>query len=102
MDKREKPDFRNSIKESISAVESLAQSITGKPKATLGDALKILEQKHNLHPALKSGFLSIYGYTSNADGIRHALQDESNLTAHDAKFFLLSCTSFINYLKTKI
>lgn len=102
MGNRDNPDYRNSIKESISAVESIAKLISGKPKATLGEALRVLEAKHNLHPALARGFENIYGYTSNADGIRHALIDESSLNANDAKFFLLSCTSFINYLKTKI
>jgi len=100
---RAKPDYRNSIKESISAVESLAQHIVGKSNATLGDALKILEKSHNLHPSLKEGFIKLYGYTNNEDGIRHAIFDkEPDLTIHDAKFFLLSCTSFINYLKTKL
>ena len=99
---RKSPDYRNSIKESISAVESLAKIIVHTPKASLGDALKALESKGELHPALKQSFLSLYGYTSNADGIRHAMLDEPNLSAADAKFFLLSCTSFINYLKSKI
>ena len=40
---RQNPDYRNSIKESISAVESLVQSITGNPKATLGQALNVIE-----------------------------------------------------------
>lgn len=102
MSNRENPDYRNSIKESISAVESLAKAITDKPKATLAEALKILESSKKLHPALKSSFLSLYGYTSDEEGIRHAMLNEPNLTAHDAKFFLLSCTSFINYLKSKI
>lgn len=34
---RKNPDYRNSIKESISAVESMARIITGNPKATLGE-----------------------------------------------------------------
>jgi len=99
---KKNPDFRNSIKESISAVESMAQYITGNSKSTLGEALKSLEKNNTLHPALTKGFLSIYGYVSDADGIRHAILEETTLTVHDAKFFLLSCTSFINYLKTKI
>ena len=37
------PDYRNSIKESISAVEALCIAVTGDPKATLGQALKTLE-----------------------------------------------------------
>ena len=96
---REEPDYRNSIKESISAVECMARIVSGEPKATLGDALKPLEKK-GLHKALKGGFSKLYGYTNDADGIRHAMMDKPNLTAADARYFLLSCTSFINYLKT--
>lgn len=36
------PDYRNSIKESISAVESLAKHLVGNPSATLDGALKVL------------------------------------------------------------
>lgn len=102
MSDREKPDYRNSIKESISAVESLAKVISGKPKATLGEALKVLEVSNKIHPALKESFLKLYGYTSDEGGIRHAMLVEPNITSDDARFFLLSCTSFINYLKSKI
>jgi hypothetical protein len=99
---RKNPDYRNSIKESISAVESLARILTKNEKATLGDALKLLERSKALHPALREGFSKLYGYTSDAQGIRHAMLDEPNLTAADAKFFLLSCTTFINYLKAQV
>ena len=34
------PDYRNSIKESISAVESICRILTEKPKATLGESCK--------------------------------------------------------------
>ncbi len=99
---RKNPDYRNSIKESISAVEGMAKIVTENPKATLGDALKALEKNKELHPALKNGFSSLYGYTSDAGGVRHAMLEEPDITAADAKFFLLSCTSFVNYLKSKI
>jgi hypothetical protein len=99
---RDNPDYRNSIKESISAVESLARSIADKPQATLGDALKAIEGTGRLHPALKEGFSKLYGYTSDQGGIRHAMLSEPNITAAEAKFFLLSCTSFVNYLKAKL
>ncbi|MDF5736464.1 MULTISPECIES: AbiJ-NTD4 domain-containing protein [unclassified Nostoc] len=102
MSDKENPDYRNSIKESISAVKSLAKAITGKPKATLGEALKVLEVSNKLHPALKNSFLNLYGYTSDEGGIRHAMLTEPDLTIADAKYFLLSCTSFTNYLKSKI
>lgn len=98
---RESPDYRNSIKESISAVEAVSELIAKNPKATLGQALNVIEKKVCLHPALKSAFSSLYGYTSSADGIRHALLDEPNLTFDDAKFILVSCSAFVNYLIAK-
>ena len=100
--KRENPDYRNSIKESISAVESMARIISGNPKAMLTDALKAIEKKGLLHKALKDGFIKLYGYTSDAGGIRHAMLEEPKLTAADARYFLLSCTAFVNYLKAQL
>jgi len=98
---RKNPDYRNSIKESISAIESMCSIITGNPKSTLGQALKEIEKSNELHPALKSGFSNLYGYTSDADGIRHKLLDEDSIKQEDAKFMLVSCSAFVNYLIQK-
>jgi hypothetical protein len=98
---RKSPDYRNSIKEAISAVESYCSILTGSPKSTLGQALKQIEKDNNIHPALKSSFSSLYGYTSDADGIRHALLDDDSLNQEDAKFMLIACSAFINYLRQK-
>lgn len=99
---REKPDFRNSIKESISAVEAYCVILTNDPKATLGKALTKIEKEMKLHSGLKSAFSSLYGYTSDSGGIRHSLlEDDVEITFEDAKFMLVSCSSFINYLKSK-
>jgi len=98
---RKSPDYRNSIKESISAVEAICNLITKEENATLGQALKKIEDKVDLHSALKKAFSSLYGYTSDADGIRHALLDEPNLDFEDAKFMLVSCSTFVNYLVIK-
>jgi hypothetical protein len=95
---RQKPDYRNSIKESISAVEAFVKIKTGSDKGTLGQLLKSVQ----LHSALQAAFSSLYGYTSDKDGIRHALMGEENLTTADAKFFLVSCSAFINYLQEKL
>lgn len=102
LSRRDTPDYRNSIKESISAVESMARELIGNKSATLADALSELEKKSKLHPALKRGFAAIYGYTSDEGGIRHGMLDEPNLGPSDAKYFLISCATFINYLKAKI
>lgn len=55
-----------------------------------------------LHKALKTGFSSLYGYASDAEGIRHAMLDESKLSFSDAKYMLVSCSAFVNYLIGKI
>lgn len=98
---RKSPDYRNSIKESISAVESLSKIISNQPKATLGPALNAVESKTKLHSVLKEAFQKLYGYTSDAQGIRHALMDEPTLDAEDSKFMLVSCAAFVNYLVVK-
>jgi hypothetical protein len=98
---RGNPDYRNSIKESISAVESLCIIISKDPKATLGKALKLIEEKIGLHEALKKGFSSIYGYTSDEGGIRHAMIEENPCDFDDAKYMLVSCSAFVNYLIMK-
>lgn len=93
---KEAPDYRNSVKESISAVEAACRLITGNTSATLGDALNRVQ---NLHPAMSKAFSSLYGYTSDASGIRHSLTDEATITYADAKFMLVTCSAFVSYLK---
>jgi hypothetical protein len=51
--------------------------------------------------AIKKSFSALYGYTSDADGIRHAMLDEASLTFTDAKYMLIACTAFINYVLGK-
>lgn len=99
---RKNPDYRNSIKESISAVEALCGLVTGESTPTLGHCLKELEKHVDLHGALRSAFEKLYGYTSDAEGIRHALLDQPRLDFEDAKFMLVACSAFVNYLKAKL
>lgn len=98
---RTSPDYRNSIKESISAVESLVATTVGE-KGTLGQLIKKLEDEIDLHPALVKTFGTLYGYTSDADGIRHALMDLPTVTFDDAKFFLVVCSAFVNFVQSRV
>lgn len=100
---KKSPDYRNSIKESISAVECLAKKIAGNSNTTLGAALNEIEKRGTIefHNDLKEGLKKIYHYTSDAAGIRHALKDSSKVDFDDAKFMLVSCTAFCNYLTSK-
>ena len=98
--KEEPKDYRNSIKESISAVEAMCCELIWKPKATLWDALKKLKTLWiKIHPALESWFSSIYWYTCDESWIRHNLKiDSTEATFDDAKYMLVSCSAFVNYL----
>jgi hypothetical protein len=103
MSKRDNPDFRNSIKESISAVESLCKIILKNDKTTLGQALKEIEAKHSIPGSLKSAFSALYGYTSDEGGIRHALLESGvAVELEEARFMLVTCSAFINYLISKL
>jgi hypothetical protein len=98
---RNTPDYRNSIKESISAIESLVALIVGVERGTLGQLIKKLEEQLGLHPALKAAFNSLYGYTSDEGGIRHALTEEEKVDFNDAKFMLVVCSAFVNFVLSK-
>ena len=91
--------WADSVRESIHAVESLIGKMDISSN-TLGAALGEIEKAGHLHPALKNGFSSLYGYTSNEEGIRHALLDgeTANVSEADALYMLGSCSSFISYL----
>ncbi|KKK91362.1 hypothetical protein LCGC14_2713730 [marine sediment metagenome] len=102
MKKKTVDGYRNSIKESISAVEAICRKITNKPKIELSRALKLIDKKINFHPAFKSGLEKMYAYTSDEDGIRHSLMGNPNLNIDDAKFMLVICSAFVNYLQGKV
>ena len=99
---REKPDYENSIKESISAVELTCAKITGQNAPILSAALDKMEKKGiiDIHPALKIAFVRLYGYTSSGEGIRHANISDGIATPELAQFFLVACSAFTNYLIT--
>ena len=101
---RQKPDYENSVKESISAVEAMCCTITGMEgrNASLGNAIKKLKNKGVIvHPFMEEAFTSLYKYTSNSDGIRHGGIEYTNVPSEDAKYMLVSCSAFVNYLTEK-
>jgi hypothetical protein len=95
------PDYRNSIKESISAIESLAKQITNEESGGLDKALSKLDSVVYFHKAFKAGLLSLYGYTSDEDGIRHAILEEPTVGFDEAKFMLISCSALVNFMISK-
>jgi len=96
------PDYRNSIKESISAIETLCREITG--EMTLGKALKKFEESGIIfNNQFKDALEKLYAYSNNKEtGIRHALLETPRPPEfEEAKFMLVVASAFINYLMTK-
>ncbi len=94
---RQTPDYPNSIKESISAVEAVVKKVTG--EGTLGKGLAKLEAAGlTIHPALKGAWSQMYGWTSDDDGIRHGGIDAADADQALAKYVLVTCSAFVSYL----
>ena len=96
--------YANSIVDSIHAVESVARIIDPKATRTLTPALDSLQKSGLLkHPALKEAFSKLYGYTSDEQGIRHALLDKGSpdVDLDEAMFMFGACASFAAYLVNK-
>lgn len=55
----------------------------------------------HIHGAMERAFLALYGYASDENGIRHGGIDFKNAPAEDAKYMLISCSTFVNYLMEK-
>ncbi|HMS69030.1 MAG TPA: hypothetical protein PKD18_12870 [Saprospiraceae bacterium] len=100
---KKNPDYRNSIKESISSIETLCRQLTN--ESTLGKAINKLESSGlQINGELKKGIEKFYNYTNNKEsGIRHAIIDEfKEPTFADAKYILVMSSAFINFLIAKI
>jgi hypothetical protein len=96
--KRPIADYKNSIKESISAIEALARIILNKPSATLS----ALAEKLNIHPAFKEGIKKLYSWTSDEGGIRHSENGkELNIGVNEARYMLVQCSALANYIISK-
>lgn len=96
---RPDPDCLNSVKESISAAESAARRISPIKTGTLADAVESLRKTRGLHKSLAEAWKRMFGYTSDADGIRHGGEGEPvDLDPAFAKYMLVTCSAFVNYL----
>ena len=103
--KRPEPDYANSIKESISAVEAQLRSMTG--ANTFGEAFNVLQRSSGkIHSRLKETLEKLYAYTNQPDtGARHSRMDldsEFIPSSEEALFILVTCSAAVNYLKTKV
>jgi hypothetical protein len=99
--KRPDPDYRNAIKEAISAVEGTVKLIEDVRGGGLQDALDALAKKADIHKALREGLVKLYGFTSDASGIRHPLMEATTVGEEDARFMIVTCSAAVNWIITK-
>jgi hypothetical protein len=94
-------NFADSVRESVHAVESAVRVL--EPSGDFSKALSKLEQKTNIHGALKKGFLALDGFSSDEQGIRHPLLDKAApaVDEADAMFMIGACSAFLSYLVNK-
>lgn len=100
---RPDPDYKNSIKESISAIEALFRIKTGESK--FGPAYKKIKEAITIHPRIQEIIQKVYDYTNQPDtGIRHSKVIEGQTMVPgepECQLMLVSCSSIINYVQEK-
>ncbi len=97
--KKPSPDYSSVVSKSILAVESAAKAVAPGKNNTLADALSSLGKSAEIHPAIIEGWKNIYGFSSDAGGIRHAKHNEPvEVDFAFAKYMLVTCSAFVNYL----
>lgn len=92
------PDYLNSVKESVGAVEGIARIACNEPKKTLSDLIPHLRQQHLSHPAMSKILDAIYAVRSDEPGAAHAAHKTSSFEYADAEFILNVSASVIIYL----
>jgi hypothetical protein len=90
-------DPANSIKEIVSALESIGKSLYP-TSSTLGGVIKLLK-KEDRHPRLLlESCEKIYAYANATPSIRHGHTEIADITNHEAELVLHACIAFIRYL----
>lgn len=90
-------DAENSIKESISAIESICKTFY--PDAsTLGDALKMMRKDGSVSPMLITIVEKFYAYANAEPAVRHGSNKDSAVLEHDAELALHFAAAFIRTL----
>lgn len=94
---RQNPQYAKVASEAVLAVEATVHDLTG--KKTLGDGVKELGKRGlPVHPAIIRAWGAMYGYTSDAGGIRHANINGEEVDAAMAVYLLVTCSAFVNLL----
>ena len=90
-------DEANSIKEIVSAIESVARTVS--PKAsTLGDAVKLMRKDTRYAPNLIDALEKLYAYSNATPLVRHGHAKVGRPRLVEAELALFLGTAFIRYI----
>jgi hypothetical protein len=93
-----KPDFENSVKEAVCAVEAAARSLFPQIKAkTLGEVINHIKgtQEGQLPKPLADTIIGLYAYRNAGDGISHGGTDGGKASGYIAEYALAIAASQI-------
>lgn len=96
-----KPDYQNSVKEAVCAVEATGKTLFPMAKAaTLGDLIKWLGSTTLVvvPKALCQTLTGIYAFRNGAEGVAHGASTGGKVSAEVAEYVLGVCASQIIYL----
>lgn len=103
LEKLSEGDYRNSIKESASALEAFTRDVTGESTYSLKGLEK---EKIKVHKMILDAFDKLYYYTCDKEvGCRHSqmiVDSKFTPSSDEAVLMLVSFSSAINYLKKKM
>lgn len=97
-------NYRDSICDSIHAIEAVAKQISGNGDKDLAAFLKQIKDTKIIHAEFHSACQNLYAFTNRAGGIPHAHKpnlDPLQEDAETARFMLGVCSSFVSYLIEK-
>jgi hypothetical protein len=98
---RPEPAYRDCIKETFSAVESVLYVIAGE-KMKFPAAIKAFEQRHGeIHGALSTMLEKLHGYASDEEGVRHGAASVRVVGEAEARLMLVTCSAVMNFLIRK-
>lgn len=92
-------DYRNSIKESVSAVESKIKLALNTDNVSFSKGLNQLAERYSLHDSLKGALIKLYGY--RGDVAAHGKIKSKIIKQEEAIFTLVTCSAFVSYLTAK-
>ena len=96
-------EWRESVHQSISAVESVAKSVEpGETRLSRILAKLQSEASLDIHPAFGSALEKLYGWASNEPGVRHGSAARVDRVGRaEAAFMMSACAAFCTYLLEK-